>query len=121
MNKYSIADKMCAELPPDCDTLLLRAKIAESRKHPVLEDKEKDKNEQDAMEYYIVSNLYLLRPSVKVLKNEYPECFAMPIIRASVKIGRNESCPRGSGKKIKMLRKKLAPFTILRQIITLLS
>jgi len=81
--------------------ILYYNKFADLSHFLFLEDKEKDKNEQDAMEYYIVSNLYLLRSSVKVLKNEYPECFAMPIMRASVKIGRNESCPCGSGRKYK--------------------
>ena len=108
-----------------------------------------DKDELFGMEAYIVSHLSDLRPSIKVLKNEYPGFFklnqafyfdalnekkedrlidkyakkfkkirpsliaddfdddfseadeSMPIVRSSAKIGRNEPCPCGSGKKHK--------------------
>ena len=115
------------------------------------------KDELVAMECYIVFNMPLLRPSIKVLKNEYPECFSlnrafyvdvlnekktdylidtymakyrkrkpaakaelpasqlfdddydgndetdesMPFVREAPKIGRNDPCPCGSGKKYK--------------------
>ena len=114
---------------------------------------DKDKNEQLSMECYIVFNVSELRPSLKILKNEYPECFklnqlfyldvlnekkidflenkyygvlkkirrevkgepdyqdndddydeideATPIVRESPKVGRNDPCPCGSGKKYK--------------------
>jgi len=110
----------------------------------------KDKNERLHMEVYIVFHMSDLRPSLKVLRNEYPEYFKLnqlfyldvlnekktdflmdkyagiykklrreekksakdefddddedeekTIKRASPKIGRNEPCPCGSGKKYK--------------------
>ena len=108
-------------------------------------DENEDKNERLQMEVYIVYNIFELRPSIKVLKNEYPECFKLnqafyldvlnekkeeyltdkytgiykklrpkiefdgdefddddkPVIRESPKVGRNEPCPCGSGKKYK--------------------
>jgi curved DNA-binding protein CbpA len=112
----------------------------------LLEDKNKDKNEQRSMEIYIVYNLVLLRPSIKILMNEYPEFFKLnqafyldalnekkedflidkyaaihkkikpgfnfyydgdeteeetPYRREAPKIGRNDPCPCGSGKKYK--------------------
>jgi len=110
-------------------------------------DKDKDNKEQLEMEIYIVYNLSLLRPSIKVLMNEYPELFKLnqafyldvlnekkedhlidkyvaihkkinpgfklvydgddetedetPFKRETPKIGRNDPCPCGSGKKYK--------------------
>ena len=109
-----------------------------------------DKDEQRQMEIYIIYNLPLLRPSIRVLMNEYPEFFkldkafyldalnekkedflidkyiavqkklkhrlkfyydgddeeeeyddATPYKRESPKVGRNDPCPCGSGKKYK--------------------
>jgi tetratricopeptide (TPR) repeat protein len=125
------------------------------RIHEVLADmttfflsEETDQDELLGMEYYIVSKLSDLRPSIKTLKNEYPDFFKlnqafylealnekkenylmdkyigksrklrnssnnnlyydddfieaeMPIIRTSPKVGRNDPCPCGSGKKYK--------------------
>jgi len=112
----------------------------------LLEDKNKDKNEQLEMEIYIVYNLSLLRPSIKILMHEYPEFFKLnqafyldalnekkedylidkyvaihkkikpgmnfyfdgdviedeiPYKRETPKVGRNDPCPCGSGKKYK--------------------
>jgi uncharacterized protein YecA (UPF0149 family) len=125
---------------------------SDKRMHEVLVDltefllvEEKDKNEQLSMEVYIVFNLPLLRPSIRILRSEYPECFKLnqafyldalnekktdflmdkyaalfrksrPSVteykdgeesedvtfrRESPKVGRNEPCPCGSGKKFK--------------------
>jgi curved DNA-binding protein CbpA len=127
---------------------------SDKRIHDVLNDltvflfyNDKDKNEQLGMEIYIVYNLSLLRPSIKVLMYEYPEFFKLnqafyldalnekkedylldkyiaihkkirpgfnfyydsdedaedvtPVKRESPKIGRNDPCPCGSGKKYK--------------------
>jgi curved DNA-binding protein CbpA len=119
---------------------------------------DEDKNELLSMECYIVSELSVLRPSIKVLKNEYPEYFKLnqsfyldvlnkkkedrlidkyahvfrklkpktknepdflkisgymddddydetdeskPFVHESPKVGRNDPCPCGSGKKFK--------------------
>jgi curved DNA-binding protein CbpA len=113
----------------------------------LLEENEEDKNDRLQMEVYIVFNISVLRPSIKVLKNEYPEWFKLnkafyidvlnekkeefltdkysgiykkikpkntkfggedlydddekPYKRESPKIGRNDPCPCGSGKKYK--------------------
>jgi len=138
---------------------------ADKRIHEVLVDltesllyEIEDENEQRGMECYIAFNLPTLRPSLRVLKNEYPECFkanqafyiealnekrteaftdkhaailkkikaAEPdmadsdnndsggyyfpdeepdeiqtFVRESPKVGRNDPCPCGSGKKYK--------------------
>jgi curved DNA-binding protein CbpA len=127
---------------------------SDKRIHDVLNDltvflfyDDKDKNEQLGMEIYIVYNLPLLRPSIKVLMHEYPEFFKLnqafyldalnekkedylidkyvaihkkirpgfnfyydgdedtedvtTVRRESPKIGRNDPCPCGSGKKYK--------------------
>ena len=134
---------------------------SDKRIHDVLVDltihlvtKDTDKDEQFGMEYYIVLNLSDLRPSIKILKNEYPELFKLhqafyfevlnerkedhliekyigmykklkpalindddddddfdddssgaiiteTFIRDAPKIGRNDPCPCGSGKKYK--------------------
>jgi len=106
-----------------------------------------DKNDRLQMEVYIVFNISILRPSIKVLKNEYPEYYKLnqafyndvlnekkeefltdkytaifkklrrtdrdfiddefydddekPFKRETPKIGRNDPCPCGSGKKYK--------------------
>jgi len=107
-----------------------------------------DKDDRMQMEVYIVFHISDLRPSIKVLKNEYPEYFKLnqafyldvlnerkeeylmdkyaaiykkirpknavfhgeefyddddekPYIRESPKVGRNDPCPCGSGKKYK--------------------
>ncbi|MDR0496371.1 MAG: SEC-C domain-containing protein [Treponema sp.] len=136
----------------------------DKRIHDVLVDmtifflvEDEDKKEQLSMEHYIVSELSVLRPSIKVLKNEYPEYFKLnqsfyfdalnekktdflidkyshvykkishaaknepgyfgfrgwtgednnntdesnPFVRSSPKVGRNDPCPCGSGKKYK--------------------
>jgi curved DNA-binding protein CbpA len=118
------------------------------------EDEEEDKEDRLQMEIYIVFNLSLTRPAIKVLKNDYPEYFklnqafyldvlnekktdflmdkyssifkklrpsvryepdddeeylgdsnGMEVVktfkRESPKIGRNDPCPCGSGKKYK--------------------
>jgi hypothetical protein len=113
---------------------------------------DKDKNERLSMECYIALNLPLVRPSIKIMMNEYPECFKLnkafyidvlnekktdfltdkyfgiyrklkpaakiepgyafdddfyetddstPFVREAPKIGRNDPCPCGSGKKYK--------------------
>ena len=119
----------------------------------LLLDDDGDKNEKLGMECYIVFNLAVLRPSIKILRNEYPECFKLnqtfyldvlnekkadfltdkylaiykklkplindapddeepyddfdvieeskPFVRDTPKIGRNDPCPCGSGKKYK--------------------
>jgi len=127
---------------------------SDKRIHDVLNDltvflfyEDKDENERLGMEIYIVYNLSLLRPSIKVLMHEYPELFKLnqafyldalnekkedylldkyiaihkkirpgfnfyydgdedtenvtPVRRESPKIGRNDPCPCGSGKKYK--------------------
>jgi len=114
-----------------------------------LMEEEIDKEDRLQMEVYIVFHISDLRPSIKVLKNEYPECFKLnqafyldvlnerkeefltdkytgiykkirpkktifhgeefydddddekPYIRESPKVGRNDPCPCGSGKKYK--------------------
>ncbi len=108
-----------------------------------------DKDDRLQMEVFIVFHISDLRPSIKVLKNEYPECFKLnqafyldvlnerkeefltdkytgmykkirpkdtvfhddefyddddddkPYKRESPKVGRNDPCPCGSGKKYK--------------------
>jgi len=57
---------------------------SDKRIHDVLNDltvflfyDEKDKNEKLGMEIYIVYNLSLLRPAIKILMNEYPELFKL--------------------------------------------
>jgi len=57
---------------------------SDKRIHGVLNDltvflfyDEKNKNEQLGMEIYIVYNLTMLRPSIKVLMHEYPELFKL--------------------------------------------
>jgi hypothetical protein len=133
-------------------SIMLNKLQSDKRIHDVLNDltvflllKEKDKKEQLEMEIYITYNLSLLRPSIKVLMNEYPEFFKLnqsfyldalnerkeeflldkyaaihkklrhgksifydddneditPYKRESPKIGRNDPCPCGSGKKYK--------------------
>jgi curved DNA-binding protein CbpA len=114
----------------------------------LLEEDEEGKNDRLEMEVYIVFHISDLRPSIKALKNEYPECFKLnqafyvdvlnerkeeflmdkyaaiykkirpknavfhgeefyddddevPYKRESPKIGRNDPCPCGSGKKYK--------------------
>jgi curved DNA-binding protein CbpA len=114
----------------------------------LLEEGEEDKDDRLQMEVYIVFHISDLRPSIKVLKNEYPEYFKLnqafyfdvlnerkeeflmdkyaaiykkirpktsvfydeeidddddvtPYKRESPKIGRNDPCPCGSGKKYK--------------------
>jgi preprotein translocase subunit SecA len=115
----------------------------------ILEDDEEDKDDRLQMEVYIVFHISELRPSIKILKNEYPEYFKLnhafyldvlnerkeefltdkytgiykkirpkntvfsgeeffdddddekPYIRESPKVGRNDPCPCGSGKKYK--------------------
>jgi len=139
---------------------------ADKRIHEVLVDltelllyDAEEKNEQQGMECYIAFNLPTLRPSIRVLKNEYPECFKVhqefflealnekrteaftdkhaailkkikavkpelddfddfdegdgyyyddyepdevkTFVRESPKVGRNDPCPCGSGKKYK--------------------
>jgi len=137
---------------------------ADKQIHKVLADltecilyETEDKDEQLSMECYIAFNLSTLRPSIKTLKNEYPECFKInqafyldalnekktdaffekhvaivkklkpttmdnddddnddddgdydfdtpdeikPFVRESPKVGRNDPCPCGSGKKYK--------------------
>ena len=129
---------------------------SDKRIHDVLVDitgclmeEEIDKDDRLQMEVYIVFHISDLRPSIKVLKNEYPECFKLnqafyldvlnekkedyltdkytgiykkirpknvvfrgeefhdddddekPYIRESPKVGRNDPCPCGSGKKYK--------------------
>ena len=41
------------------------------------EDDDEDRNERLSMECYIVFNMSSIRPSIKVLKNEYPESFKL--------------------------------------------
>jgi curved DNA-binding protein CbpA len=143
---------------------------SDKRIHDVLVDltgflleEDENKNEQLSMENYIVFNLSLLRPSIKVLMNEYPEYFKLnkafyldalnekkndylidkyiavqkklkysarntpgdaisyddheeteveiPFRRKSPKIGRNDPCPCGSGKKHKKCCGKDLPVT----------
>ena len=114
----------------------------------LLEEDEEGKNDRLQMEVYIVFHISELRPSIKVLKNEYPEYFKLnqafyidvlnerkeeyltdkyaaiykkirpknavfhgeefhddddvtPYKRESPKVGRNDPCPCGSGKKYK--------------------
>ena len=130
---------------------------SDKRIHEVLVDltaflfsEEKDKSDQSTMECYIVFNLPDLRKSIKIMMNEYPECFRLnqafyldalnekkndwlidkysgiykrlkpaykadlgvnyydfideeekPFVRANPKVGRNDPCPCGSGKKYK--------------------
>ena len=57
---------------------------SDERIHDVLADltafflyEDDDKKQQLTMECYIVSHLSLLRPSIRVLKNAYPECFKL--------------------------------------------
>jgi len=146
----------------DKDFMFIHAAIAhyrlnsDKRIHGVLVDltyflfiKNEDKNEQLEMECYIAFHLYTLRPSIKVLMNEYPECFRLnqafylealndkktdffidkytgiykklnsasklglnyddydkteeikTVVRETPKVGRNDPCPCGSGKKYK--------------------
>jgi hypothetical protein len=125
--------------------------LVDLTKFSLLEDD--DINERLHMEVYIVFNLSVLRPSIKILKNEYPEYFKLNQIfyldalnekktgflmdkyaaiyktlthatknksvskvffddyddteeittfrRESPKVGRNDPCPCGSGKKYK--------------------
>jgi uncharacterized protein YecA (UPF0149 family) len=112
------------------------------------DEDEEDKNDLLQMEVYIVFHISELRPSIKVLKNEYPEYFKLnqafyidvlnerkeeyltdkyaaiykkirpknavfhseefydkddekPYKRESPKVGQNDPCPCGSGKKYK--------------------
>jgi hypothetical protein len=133
---------------------------SDKRIHDVLVDltrffllEDNDINERLSMESYIVFNLSVLRQSIMILKNEYPECFKLnqvfyldalnekktdflmdkyaviskkimhgtknkpvsevffddyddteevtPFRRESPKVGRNDPCPCGSGKKYK--------------------
>ena len=131
---------------------------SDERIHEVLADlstlllsEDEDINEQLSMECYIVFNLPSLRKPIKIMMNEYPECFRLnqafyldvlnekkndwlidkytgiykklkplikmesdgdendfddykeekPFVRESPKIGRNDPCPCGSGKKYK--------------------
>ena len=126
---------------------------SDKRIHDVLVDlthflvtKDNDKKDQQEMEIYIVFHLSELRPSIKVLMNEYPEYFKLnyafylavlnekksdflldkyigihkkinpastleyngddfddtqPFVREAPKVGRNDPCPCGSGKKYK--------------------
>ena len=135
--------------------IILHELHSDKRIHDVLKDltevllsEDKDKNEQLEMEIYIVYNLSLLRPSIKILMHEYPDFFKLnqafyvdalnekkedylidkyvaihkkirpgfrfsydgdddntederTYKRESPKIGRNDPCPCGSGKKYK--------------------
>jgi curved DNA-binding protein CbpA len=136
------------------ENILLHKLKSDKRIHDVLFDltaflytKDKNKNDQLQMEIYIICNLSLLRPSIKMLMTEYPEFFKLnqlfyldalnpkkeeflldkyaaihrkinpgykfyydgdddveditPFKRESPKIGRNDPCPCGSGKKYK--------------------
>ena len=130
---------------------------SDKRIHDVLHDmtihlltENTDKDELFGMEYYIVAHLSTLRPSIKVLKNEYPDFFKLhqafyvdvlnerkedhlidkyvglykklkpalmndydddddfsdedevvTVVRSAPKVGRNDPCPCGSGKKYK--------------------
>ncbi|MDR0494488.1 MAG: SEC-C domain-containing protein [Treponema sp.] len=116
----------------------------------LLDEDEEDKEDRLEMEIYIVFNLSLTRPSIKLLLNEYPEYFKLnqafyldalnekktdflmdkyagiykrlrasakdddeyfgdfktgerieTVRREAPKIGRNDPCPCGSGKKYK--------------------
>jgi hypothetical protein len=141
-------------------SIVMQKLVSDKRIHDVLADltrffllEDKDINERLSMESYIVFNLPALRPSIMILKNEYPECFKLNHVfyldalnekkidflmdkyaviskkithgtknkpvsevffddyddteeittfrRASPKIGRNDPCPCGSGKKYK--------------------
>jgi len=57
---------------------------SDKRLHEVLVDltefllyEDEDEKERLSMECYIAFNMQLLRPSIKVLKNEYPDCFKL--------------------------------------------
>jgi curved DNA-binding protein CbpA len=141
-------------------TISIHKLDSDKRIHDVLADltrffllKDNDINERLSMECYIVFNLPALRPSIMILKNEYPEYFKLnqifylnalnekktnflldkyagiskklihgtknkpvsevffddydnteeitPFRRESPKVGRNDPCPCGSGKKYK--------------------
>ena len=65
-------------------TFIVHDLVSDKRIHDVLSDmilyfltENKDKDELLGMEYFIVSNLSDLRPSIKVLKNEYPDFFKL--------------------------------------------
>jgi len=146
----------------DDDFMLIHAAViyhrlrSDKRIHDVLVDltyflftKDEDKNDQLEMECFIAFHLFTLRPSIKVLMNEYPECFRLnqafyldalndrktdffidkytgiykkshpaskpgldfndydeteeikTVVREAPKVGRNDPCPCGSGKKYK--------------------
>jgi len=65
-------------------SLVLNKLRSDKRIHDVLVDltefflyEDEDEKEQLSMECYIALNMPVLRPAIKVLKNEYPECFKL--------------------------------------------
>lgn len=98
---FELFQSMLDNLKHDVIRFLCNVKIQREDEVELLEQRRREENEQQQMEFTHDATSAIESPE------EEPQVSAEPFVRAEKKVGRNEACPCGSGKKYKQCHGKL--------------
>jgi preprotein translocase subunit SecA len=99
---FELFQSMLDNLKHDVIRFLCNVKIQREDEVELLEQRRREENEQQQMEFTHDATSAIESPE------EEPQVSAEPFVRAEKKVGRNEACPCGSGKKYKQCHGKLS-------------